>query len=80
METATTALAVATRAAVDRCGRGHVSAPLSPTGTEDGQDWGGGEQETNDAPRRQKAPSPGSRPGILAEPGPHRSDRNQRPS
>ena len=31
-EAATTALVVATRAAVDRCGRGHVSTPLSPKG------------------------------------------------
>ena len=31
-----------TRAAVDRCGPGHVHSPLSPTGTEDGQGQGGG--------------------------------------
>ena len=40
---ATTALVVATRAAVDRCGPGHVPTPLSPTGTEDGQGRGGGD-------------------------------------
>ena len=33
---------VATRAAVDRCGPGHVTTPLSPTGTEEGQGRGGG--------------------------------------
>ena len=36
---------VATRAAVDRCGPGHVLSPLSPTGTEDGQGQGGGERD-----------------------------------
>ena len=35
---------VATRAAVDCCGPGHVVTPLSPTGTEEGQGWGGGER------------------------------------
>ena len=39
---ATTALVVATREAADRCGPGHVPAPLSPTGTDDGQGRGGG--------------------------------------
>ena len=38
-----TALVVATRAAVDRCGPGHVATPLSPTGT-DGQGRGGEER------------------------------------
>ena len=42
---ATTALVVATRAAVDRCGPGHVQAPLRPTGTEDGQGRGGGSRD-----------------------------------
>ena len=32
--------------------------------------------EKYDAPRRQNAPHPGERPGILAEPGPQRSDRS----
>ena len=41
---ATTALVVATRAAVDRCGPGHVHSPLSPTGSEEGQGQGGGER------------------------------------
>ena len=36
--------------------------------------------EKNDAPRRQKAPHLGERPGILAEPGPQRSDRSRRHS
>ena len=39
----TTALVVATRAAVDRCGPGHVSAPLL-TRTEEGQGQRGGER------------------------------------
>ena len=38
------------------------------------------EHETNNAPRRQKAPPPGARPGILAEPGPQSSDRSLRRS
>ena len=38
------------------------------------------EQEKNEASRRQKAPPPGARPGILAEPGPQRSDRSLRHS
>ena len=33
---------------------------------------------THDAPRAQKTPPPGVRPGILAEPGPQRSDRTVR--
>ena len=41
-QAATTALVVATRAAVDRCGPGHVHSPLSPTGTADGHGGGGG--------------------------------------
>ena len=36
--------------------------------------------EKYDAPRRQNAPHPGERPGILAEPGPQRSDRSLRRS
>ena len=36
---------VATRAAVDRCGPGHVTTPLNPTGTEEGQDRGGARDE-----------------------------------
>ena len=32
---------MATRAAVDRCGFGYVTTPLSPTGTEGGQGRGG---------------------------------------
>ena len=36
---------VATRVAIDRCGPGHVSAPLSPTGTQEGQDRGRGSRE-----------------------------------
>ena len=34
---------LATRAAADRCGPGHVATPLSPTGTEEGQ---AGEEES----------------------------------
>ena len=41
---ATTALVVATRAAADRCGPGHVVTSLRPTGTEEGQGRGGGER------------------------------------
>ena len=36
------------------------------------------EHETYDGPRAQKAPPPGARPGLLAEPGPQRSDRSLR--
>ena len=35
---------------------------------------------THDAPRGQNTPPPGVRPGILAEPGPQRSDRSWRRS
>ena len=42
---ATAALVVATRAAVDRCGPGHVVTPLRPTGTEEGQGGGVGERD-----------------------------------
>ena len=38
------------------------------------------EQEQHEAPRRQKTPPPGVRPGVLAEPGPQRSDRTVRHS
>ena len=38
------------------------------------------EHVTNNALRRQKAPPPGARPGLLAEPGPQRSDRSLRHS
>ena len=34
----------------------------------------------HEAPRGQKTPPPGERPGILAEPGPQRSDRSLRRS
>ena len=40
----------------------------------------GEEHEKKDAPRRQNAPHPGERPGILAEPGPQSSDRSPRHS
>ena len=36
------------------------------------------EQVTHASPRAQKTPPPGARPGILAEPGPQRSDRSGR--
>ena len=38
------------------------------------------EHATHYGPRAQKTPPPGERPGILAEPGPQRSDRSRRPS
>ena len=38
------------------------------------------EQATHDGLRAQTAPPPGARPGILAEPGPQRSDRSLRHS
>ena len=44
-EAATTALVVATRAAVDRWGPGHVVTPLRPTGTEEGPGRGVGERD-----------------------------------
>ena len=42
---ATSALMVATRAADDRCGLGHVVTPLRPTGKEEGQGRGVGERD-----------------------------------
>ena len=54
---------VATRTAVDRCGPGHVTTPLSPTGTEQGQGRGGGfrvelcsEDPEASRPTRRQAP------------------------
>ena len=44
---------VATRAAVDRCGLGHVHSPLSLTGSEGGQGRGGGHEDKHDALRPQ---------------------------
>ena len=38
------------------------------------------EHATHSGPRAQKTPPPGERPGILAEPGPERSDRSLRRS
>ena len=38
------------------------------------------EHATHSDPRAQKTPPPGERPGILAEPGPQRSDRSLRRS
>ena len=38
------------------------------------------ENATHDAPRRQKTPPPGERPGSLFDPGPQRSDRSLRRS
>ena len=50
---------VATRAAVDRCGPGHVATPLSPTGTEDGQGRGGGFRIELCGEDPEASPSPG---------------------
>ena len=48
---------VASRAAVDRCGPGHVYPPLSPSGTEDGQGRGGGAQGQARGATTTEAPS-----------------------
>ena len=42
--------------------------------------WEEVENATHDAPRRQKTPPPGERPGSLFDPGPQRSDRSLRRS
>ena len=52
---------VATRAAVDRCGPGHVAPPLSPTGTEEGQGRGGGFRVQLCGEDPEASPSPGGR-------------------
>ena len=75
-EAATTALVVATREADGGCGAGHVSAPLCPTRTEDGQDQ---REEvvsaTHDGDRRHLR---GMRPAVSLRTGPQRSDRSLR--
>ena len=64
---------VVTRAAVDRCGLGHVATPLSPTGTEEGQVRGGGERVALHGHQPvhfslyEEEPG-GERPASLAEP------------
>ena len=63
---ATTALVVATRAAVDRCGPGHVAPPLSPTGTEEGQGRGGGFRVELYGEDPEASPSPGGRHRVLS--------------
>ena len=42
--------------------------------------YNSGNNEKHVAPLAQNTAPPGARPGILAEPGPHRSDRNRRHS
>ena len=51
-----------------------------PTGTEDSGNKEEVESEKHVAPLAQNTPPLGARPGILAEPGPHRSDRSRRHS
>ena len=72
---------VASRTAVYRCGAGNGVPPLvphgghrerRPTGTQDSHQHRGGEARR---PAGTEDSSPGERPGILAEPGPQRSDR-----
>ena len=53
----------------------HHTAPRGPKMARVGE---GEVHEKNDAPRRQNAPHPGERPGILPEPLPQRSDRSRR--
>ena len=62
---ATTALLVATRAAVDRCGPGHVPTPLSPTGTEEGRDRGGGSRGAFHSEGADASSSPGGKHCVL---------------
>ena len=58
---------------------GGDAAERRPTGTEDRrQGRGGGGARDALRPRAQETPPPGARPGILAEPGPQRSDRSRR--
>ena len=64
-EAAAAALVVATRAAVDRCGPGHV-AP-SPTGTEEGQGRGGGFRVERCGEDPEASPSPGGRHRVLSD-------------
>ena len=61
---------VATRASVDRCGSGHVVAPLSPTGTEEGQGRGGGERVAlyGQGPEDSSSPADTLQP-VRKEPG-----------
>ena len=61
-EGATAADALASRAAVAPYGPGCSDAPQRAA-----QGTGGGEGETNDAPRRPKPPLPGKRPAPLEE-------------
>ena len=63
-EAATTALVVATRAAVDRPGPGHVYAPLL-TRTEDGQGRGGGSRVALHGGVPDASSSPGGRHSVL---------------
>ena len=79
---------VAPRTAVSRCGAGNGVPPLVPK--VDTADDGLRAQKTvtsigeeveyvkHVGLRAQKTPPPGARPGILAEPGPQRSDRTVR--
>ena len=57
----------ATRAAVDLCGPGHVATPLSPTGTEEGQGWGGGFRVELYGEDPEASPSPGDRHSALSD-------------
>ena len=62
-------------------GEGGEAAERRPTGTEDRrQGREVEEQATHTGLLAQKTPPPGERPGILAEPGPQRSDRSRRHS
>ena len=55
----------------------HHAAPRGPNMARAGEEV---EHATHSGPRAQKTPPPGERPGILAEPGPQRSDRTVRRS
>ena len=59
------AKAATARAAVDRCGPGHVATPLSPTGTEEGQGRSGGYRG---APGESSSPAGALQPGRAAGP------------
>ena len=62
----------------------HSANKVEPHDALRGQNKRAGREEVEHAthygPRAQKTPPPGERPGILAEPGPQRSDRSRRHS
>ena len=80
-EEAATTLEVATRAAVGRCGVAAATTTVRcSTALHGARRLPPEPGRVRQAPRRQTPRHPGARPGILAEPGPERSDRSLRHS